>query len=84
MRNIHFFNPRWQTLLQQAQRDDNVRSLFEAIRDAFAFAKDADALRGIKPESVQAKVLEDMLERVSEISKFIESYAEDVRVGALS
>jgi hypothetical protein len=78
------FSPHRQTLLQQVQRDDNVRSLFEAICDAFAFAKDVDALRRIKPESVQAKILEDMLERVSEISKFIESYAKDVRVGMLS
>jgi hypothetical protein len=73
-----------QTLLQQVERDDNVRTLFEAIHDAFDFANDAEALGNIKPESIQAKILEDMLRRVSEFGKFIESYAEDVKVGTWS
>jgi hypothetical protein len=74
----------WQTLLQQVQRDDNVRTLFEAICDAFEFTKDGDVLSKIQPESMQAKILEDMLERVTEIGKFIESYAKNVQVGAFS
>jgi hypothetical protein len=73
-----------QTLLQQVQRDENVEALLETIRDAFEFAEDADTLRSIKPESKQAKILEDMLECVSESAKFITSYAEDVQVGTLS
>jgi hypothetical protein len=77
-------SPRRQTLLEQVKRDDNVRTLLEAIRDAFEFAKEADALRNIKPESMQAKIPGDMLERVSEFSKFIQSYAKDVRVGTAS
>jgi hypothetical protein len=78
------FTSRYKTLLRQVQRDDNVRILLEAIRDAFEFAKEADALRNVKPESMQAKILEDMLKRVSEFSKFIESYAKDVQVGMSS
>jgi hypothetical protein len=72
---------RCQPLLQQVKRDDNVRALFEAIRDAFEFAKDADALRRIKSESRQARILEEMLQCVFEIGKFIELYAKHVQVG---
>jgi hypothetical protein len=73
-----------QTLLQQVQRDENVEALLETIRDAFEFSEEADTLRSIKPESKQAKILEQMLECVSESAKFIKSYAEDVQVGTLS
>jgi hypothetical protein len=52
-----------------------------AIRDAFEFAKDADALRNINPESRQAKILEEMLQCVFEIGKFVELYAKHVQVG---
>jgi hypothetical protein len=78
------FLPRCQTLLLQVQRDDNVRTLFQAIRDAFEFAEDADALRNIKPESKQARILEEMLQCVSEIGKFIELYAKHIGVGESS
>jgi hypothetical protein len=78
------FSSRFQTLIQQVQRDDNVRALFEAIRDAFQFARDADALRKINPESRQARILEEMLQCVSEIGKFIELYAKHVQVGKSS
>jgi hypothetical protein len=81
MEHLLFLSPCCQTLLQQVQRDDSVQSLFEAICDAFEFAKDSDVLRRISSESLQAKILEDMLERVSEISKFIESYARDLQAG---
>ena len=53
-------------------------------RYAFEFAEVADTLRSIKPESKRAKVLEEMLECVSESAKLIKSYAEDVQVGTLS
>jgi hypothetical protein len=69
-------------LLKQVQRDNNIRTLLEAIRDAFEFAKEADALRNIKPGSMQTKLLEEMLLRVYEFAKFIESYAKDVQVGS--
>jgi hypothetical protein len=71
-------------LLHQFQRDDNVRALLKAIRDGFEFAKEADILRNMEPASTQAKMLDEMLECVSECAKFIRSYAEDVQVGTLS
>jgi hypothetical protein len=46
--------------------------------------EEADTLRSIKPESKQAKLLEQMLECVSESAKFIKLYMEDVQVGTLS
>jgi hypothetical protein len=71
-------------LLQQVQRDDNIQTLLEAIVDAFEFAEEADPLRDIRPESRQAKILEDMLRCVTECAEFITSYAEDVNVGTSS
>jgi hypothetical protein len=55
-----------------------------AIRDAFEFAKEADVLRNIQPESKQAEILDGMLQCVSKSAKFIESYAKDVQVGTSS
>ena len=83
-RSSFIFPLRLQTLLKQVYRDNNIRTLLEAIREAFEFTKEADTLRNIKPESMQAKILEDMLLRVYEFAKFIESYANDVQVGTLS
>jgi hypothetical protein len=71
-------------LLQQVQRDGNIQALLEAIRDAFGFAEEAENIRNIKPESRQAKILEEMLECVSECAEFIRSYAEDVNAGTSS
>jgi hypothetical protein len=80
----HFSSPRHQALLHQFQRDDNVRTLVKAIRDAFEFTNEADVLRNIQPTSAQAKILDEMLECVSKSAEFIESYAKDVQVGRLS
>jgi hypothetical protein len=71
-------------LLLQVQRDNNVRTLLEAIRDAFEFAKEAEVLRNIQPASTQAKILDEMLQYVSEIAEIIESYAKDVQLGMSS
>jgi hypothetical protein len=71
-------------LLKQIQRDNNIQTLLEAIRDAFEFAEEADILQSIKPESKQATILEKMLECVAECATFIRSYAEDVKVGTSS
>jgi hypothetical protein len=79
-----FSSSRHQTLLHQFRRDDNVRALLEAIRDAFEIAKVADVLKDMEPASTQAKILDEMLECVSECSKFIISYAKDVEVGTWS
>jgi hypothetical protein len=84
-RSIQFFlSLRYQTVLHQFQLDDNVRTLLTAIRDAFEFAKDAEVLTSIQQGSTQAKILEEMLQCVSESAEFIESYAKDVQVGASS
>ena len=84
MRQSHFCLPWRQTLLKQIQRDDNIQTLLEAIRDAFEFAEEAEILRSIKPESMQATILEKMLECVAECATFIRLYAEDVKVGSSS
>jgi hypothetical protein len=73
-----------QTLLLQLQRDDNVQTLLKAIQDTFEFAKEADVLKNMEPGSTQAKILDEMLECVSECAKFIISYAENVQVGTSS
>jgi hypothetical protein len=70
-----------QALLHQVERDLNIETLLEAIRDVFELAEMADALRNIMPESRQATILEEMLECVSKCAEFIRSYAEDVQVG---
>jgi hypothetical protein len=73
-----------QTLLKQIQRDNNIQTLLEVIRDAFEFAEEAEILRSIKPESKQATILEKMLECVAECATFIKLYAEEVKVGTSS
>jgi hypothetical protein len=74
----------FQTLLLQLQRDDNVQTLLEAIQDGFEFAREADALKNMEPASTQARILDEMLECVTECARFIISYAEDVQVGTSS
>jgi hypothetical protein len=73
-----------QTLLLQLQRDDNVQTLLKAIQDAFEFSQEADVLKNMEPASAQAKILDEMLECVSECARFIISYAENVQVGKSS
>jgi hypothetical protein len=73
-----------QTLLLQLQRDDSVQTLLEAIQDVFEFIKEADILRNMEPASTQAKILDEMLECVSECAEFITSYAENVKFGMSS
>jgi hypothetical protein len=81
--SIYFLACR-QTLLLQLRRDDNVRTLLQAILDGFDFVKKADVLRNMDTESTQPKILDEMLECVSECAKFIISYAEDVQFGTSS
>ncbi len=66
-----------QTLLEQYQRDrdDNVRTLLEAVHDVFDFAHHEDTLESIKPESKQAQVFTLMLQDVCSCCDFIQSYA---------
>ena len=71
-------------MLQQVERDLNVETLLEVIRDTFEFVEEAETLRNIVSESGQATILKVMLECVSKCAKFIQSYAEDVHVGTSS
>ncbi len=66
-----------QQLLEQYERDKNVLTLLEAMRDAFDFAHHEDTLRSIKPDSKQAEILTMMLRDVCNCSDFIRSYAKD-------
>jgi hypothetical protein len=80
--NIHtFISPCRQTLEDQFQRDENARKLLEAIRDAFNFANEADILRKMQPGSAQAKILDKMLQYITDCAKVIESCAFMGRVG---
>jgi hypothetical protein len=79
-----FFSIRFQTLLRQFERDENIRKLLNAILDAFEFSKEADVLRKMEPRSPLAATLDEMLQCVSKCAKFIISYAKDMQVGASS
>jgi hypothetical protein len=70
-----FFLARWQTSVYQLRRDDNVRTSFKVILDVFEFTNEADVLKNIQPASTQAKILDEMLQCVSECANFIKSYA---------
>ncbi|KAH9050634.1 hypothetical protein EDB84DRAFT_1432960 [Lactarius hengduanensis] len=50
------------TLLEQYQRDDNVRTLLQGMHDAFDFVHLEGTLTSIKPESRQAQILMLMLQ----------------------
>jgi hypothetical protein len=69
----------WQTLLEQYKRDENVRTLLQAMHDAFDFAHHEDivTLKSIKPRSDQARTLALMLGDVCSCCDFIQSYAKD-------
>jgi len=71
-------------LLEQYQRDDNVQTLFEAMNDAFDFARHEDTLKTIKPQSEQARILTLMLQDVCSCCDFIQSYARDSQFCTLS
>ena len=70
--------------VEQYQRDDNVRSLLEAIHDAFDFAQHEDTLKSINPDSKQADILTLMLQDVCSCCDFIQSYSKDSQFCTLS
>ena len=70
----------WQAFLKQAERDDNVRTLLLAIRDAFDFAQLENVLRGVKAGSKQALIMMDMLKEVQVCGEFIQQYANDLQL----
>ena len=61
-------------------------TLVEAMHDAFDFVhhEDTQAVKSIKPDSDQAKVLNLMLQDVCNCSDFIQSYAKDSQFCKLS
>jgi hypothetical protein len=65
----------------QFQRDENARKLLEAIRDVFEFTNEADILRKIQPGSAQAKILNRMLQYITDCAKVVESCAFMGRLG---
>jgi hypothetical protein len=82
MWDIHTFSlPCRQTLGDQFQRDENARKLLEAIRDVFEFTNEADILSKMQPGSAQAKILNRMLQCITDCANVIESCAFMGRVG---
>ncbi|KAH9024759.1 hypothetical protein EDB85DRAFT_252379 [Lactarius pseudohatsudake] len=73
--NLLFAIPK--TLLEQFQRDDNIGTLLDAMRDAFDFANQEDRFKAIGRDSRQAQILTLMLQHVCNCCDFIRSYAKD-------
>ncbi|KAI9437600.1 hypothetical protein H4582DRAFT_1879248 [Lactarius indigo] len=65
------------TLLEQFQRDDNIRTLLVAMHDAFDFANQEDRFKAIGRVSTQVQILTLMLQHVCNCCDFIQSYAKD-------
>ncbi|KAH9069844.1 hypothetical protein EDB83DRAFT_413372 [Lactarius deliciosus] len=65
------------TLLEQFQRDDNIRTLLAAVHDSFDFANQEDRFKAIGRDSKQARILTLMLQHVCNCCDFIRSYAKD-------
>lgn len=65
------------TLLEQFQRDDNIRTLLVAMHDAFDFTSQEDTFKAIKRESKQTQILTLMLQHVCNCCDSIQSYAKD-------
>ena len=75
-RNTHFYA---YTLLEQAQRDENIRTLLTAMRDAFDFANQENIFKTIKRVPRQAQILTLMFQHVCNGCDFIQSYANDLQ-----
>ncbi|KAH8996413.1 hypothetical protein EDB86DRAFT_995596 [Lactarius hatsudake] len=67
------------TLLEQFQRDDNIRTLLVAMHEAFDFANQKERFKTITVERVprQAQILALMLQHVCNCCDFIQSYAKN-------
>ncbi|KAH9013922.1 hypothetical protein EDB84DRAFT_871474 [Lactarius hengduanensis] len=64
-------------LLEQFQRDDNIRNLLAAVYDSFDFANQEDRFKAIGRDSKQARILTLMLQHVCNCCDLIQSYAKD-------
>ncbi|KAH9074718.1 hypothetical protein EDB83DRAFT_2515581 [Lactarius deliciosus] len=65
------------TLLEQFQRDDNIRTLLGAMHDAFDFANREDRFKTVERVPRQAQILTLMLQHVCHCCDFIQSYAKN-------
>ncbi|KAI0262470.1 hypothetical protein BC834DRAFT_958765, partial [Gloeopeniophorella convolvens] len=65
------------TILAQVERDDNVKALVLAMRNALDIARDASAFENNIRDSAQREILMDMLTHACTCSKFIQTYAKD-------
>ncbi|KAH9000465.1 hypothetical protein EDB92DRAFT_506182 [Lactarius akahatsu] len=65
------------TLLEQFQRDDNIRTLLVAMRDAFDFTNREDHFKTIEHVPRQAQILTLMLQHVCNCCDFVQSYAKN-------
>ena len=63
--------------MEQAQRDERIQTLLDAIHDAFDFAQEAAPLKNVTSQSKQGNILMLMLQHVCCCSDFIQSYAKD-------
>ncbi|KAH9000384.1 hypothetical protein EDB92DRAFT_497310 [Lactarius akahatsu] len=65
------------TLVEQFQRDDNIRTLLGAMHDAFDFTNREDRFKTIERVPRQAQILTLMLQHVCNCCDFIQSYAKN-------
>ncbi|KAH9066744.1 hypothetical protein EDB87DRAFT_456187 [Lactarius vividus] len=65
------------TLLEQFQRDDNIRTLLVAMHDAFDFTNRENHFKTIERVPRQAQILTLMLQHVCNCCDFIQSYAKN-------
>ena len=69
----------YQSILDQVNRDKNVKTLLEDIHDVFNLGKLVDSLGAIKSGSTQAQILTAMLQHVCNCGDFIQSYAKNTQ-----
>ncbi|KAH9066771.1 hypothetical protein EDB87DRAFT_1819234 [Lactarius vividus] len=68
------------TLLEQFQRDDNIRTLLGAMHDAFDFTSREDRFKTIERVPRQTQILTLMLQHVCHCCDFIQSYAKNAQL----
>jgi hypothetical protein len=80
LKEMHiFYSYVYQTILDQVNRDENVRTLLQDIHDVFNLGKLVDSLGAIKSGSTQAQILTAMLRHVCNCGDFIQSYAKNTQ-----
>ncbi|KAI0259543.1 hypothetical protein BC834DRAFT_846690 [Gloeopeniophorella convolvens] len=68
-----------QTVLAQVERDENVRALVLAMRDALDLARDASTFENNIQDSTQRDILMTMLTHTCDCGEFIQTYAKDTQ-----